>query len=788
MNTKIIKKRFYIAFLLLISVSSCGDGGNVSLFPVTVENSPPTITGSISSIRVGERLDFLPTTEDADGDVLTFSITGAPDWATFDTSSGLLSGVPVADDLGNIYDITISVSDGQSETEIGPFALEVKAPVFFISVQLETMDPYRTMDFEITSCLISDDSSECEDGTAKLLIDENGVFSFSEGIETGVSYEIAIERHPARQECSLGVEQGIIGSADLTIPVNCQQDVSFSLFDLNKLHKIRLAMDVEEWNRFVLDTRRAKYKSYANGDAIQWYRWSHSEIYRQVDFEYLNDDGSVIEKLENVGFKMKGNTSRQWPEHIYDSDDGVVSFKPRRFSFGLKFDEKFDEDEGVYSCIDSSGNAAAVPNYPCSNRIGRDLAEVPENDDRSFFGVEKLSFRFNRDDPSYQRELLAHDILNSLGIPSARVAHAAIELNIIGSGSLYGETLPLSFNMGVFQMTEQVDKPFLKRYFGKNGFLFKNGVNADLSGVEETDLTCVPYEEAANYYNPDFCQIGIEKSDPESREEWLGSQNFLLPEFVNSDINGEGEESQFKPYQPSYDLKSKKKSVGEGRQLLRDFIVFLRSYPSAIALERQFDVSGFIKAQAAEIALGAVDHYARVGNNYYLYLNPTTEKWTYIPNDFDFVFRDSHGLAQFGTPDWYEAFRDITDTYAFPADGKIHWAGRELGSVDPILWDIVFSEESNKDLLYSELKEIVDSFMDWRVLESKLSTRNRLVQSAIGRTEAVSPEGCEFIYNILAIDADAETILCDSADISIKRFVELRRATLLQELSDNGFE
>lgn len=130
MNTKIIKKRFYIAFLLLISVSSCGGGGNVSLFPVTVENSPPTITGSISSIRVGERLDFLPTAEDADGDDLTFSITGAPDWATFDTSSGLLSGVPVADDLGNIYDITISVSDGQSETEIGPFALEVKAPVF----------------------------------------------------------------------------------------------------------------------------------------------------------------------------------------------------------------------------------------------------------------------------------------------------------------------------------------------------------------------------------------------------------------------------------------------------------------------------------------------------------------------------------------------------------------------------------------------------------------------------------------------------------------------------------
>ena len=37
----------------------------------------------------------------------------------------------------------------------------------------------------------------------------------------------------------------------------------------------------------------------------------------------------------------------------------------------------------------------------------------------------------------------------------------------------------MTFNMGVFQMVEQVDKPFMKRYFGKNGFLFKIGAEAD---------------------------------------------------------------------------------------------------------------------------------------------------------------------------------------------------------------------------------------------------------------------------------------------------------------------
>ena len=90
-------------------------------------------------------------------------------------------------------------------------------------------------------------------------------------------------------------------------------------------------------------------------------------------------------------------------------------------------------------------------------------------------GLEKIFFRYNRDDPSYQRELLAHDILNAYGIPMSRAAHAKVELQINGDGNYYGKTLPITYNMGVFQMVEQVDKPFLKRFFGKNGFLFKIG-------------------------------------------------------------------------------------------------------------------------------------------------------------------------------------------------------------------------------------------------------------------------------------------------------------------------
>jgi hypothetical protein len=774
-----------LCFIFLFIVSSCGGGGSGSAPVTIIQNSAPTIAGSTSTTRVGEALNFTPSANDADGDNLIFSIEGLPAWASFDSASGLLSGSATMGDLDSISSITISVSDGQLSSSIS-FDLTVTKPIFFISIVIDSLDAYRNMDVELSGCFIPLSDAECSEDDELLTIMENGLFAFQGGLETGVAYSLKVDRDPGRQDCALGITEGVVGSSDITIDVACEADASAPLFALDKMHKIRVSMNVDEWHRFVLDTERARYSTGdASGSVSEWTTWSHSEIYRQVDFEYLDADGMVIEKFEKVGFKMKGNTSRQWPEYWYNQGDDNWTAKPKRFSFGIKFDEKFDEDEGVYSCIDASGQSAAIEGAPCNLRVGKDHAEVPGNDKREFMDVEKLSFRFNRDDPSYQRELLAHDILNSIGVPAARVAHANVEFYISGDGDFYGRSLPQTYNMGVYQMVEQVDKPFLKRYFGKNGYLFKIGGNADLAGSVAADINCIAYEDAVAYIDPNFCQIGVEKPDPESREEWLGTANYLNPQFVNSDINDGGGDSQFRPYKPAYDLKSKKSSIADGRVLLQNFMRFLQTYPSASVLAEQFDIQGFIKAQAAEIALGAVDHYVRVANNYYLYFNPLTDQWIYMVNDFDFVFRDSHDIS-IGRPSWFAAFRDIAGTYAFPSAGKDDWASRELGSVDPILWDVVFSEQSNKEALFSNIKEILDKHMDWGVIGAKLAARDALVKAAISQTDAGLPDGCGFIYNPAAIDADAGTALCDASDISIKQFIAMRRETLYQELQENG--
>jgi hypothetical protein len=93
---------------------------------VSASNSAPLISGEpLASIAPGSGYLFRPTASDADGDVLTFSIQNKPGWATFNVSSGLLTGVPAASDTGIFANIVISVSDSVAVTALPAFTITV---------------------------------------------------------------------------------------------------------------------------------------------------------------------------------------------------------------------------------------------------------------------------------------------------------------------------------------------------------------------------------------------------------------------------------------------------------------------------------------------------------------------------------------------------------------------------------------------------------------------------------------------------------------------------------------
>lgn len=100
---------------------------DVTVTDTSPTNRAPTISGTPpTSVVAGTAYTFTPTASDPDGNVLTFSVTNRPAWASFDAATGRLSGTPTA--AGTFASIAISVSDGTATAALAPFSITVTAP------------------------------------------------------------------------------------------------------------------------------------------------------------------------------------------------------------------------------------------------------------------------------------------------------------------------------------------------------------------------------------------------------------------------------------------------------------------------------------------------------------------------------------------------------------------------------------------------------------------------------------------------------------------------------------
>ncbi|WP_138543612.1 Ig-like domain-containing protein, partial [Pseudoalteromonas rubra] len=114
---------------IVISATDGTETVSLTAFDITVVNTndAPTISGTpATSVSEDAAYSFTPTASDVDaGDSLTFSIANQPDWASFDTQTGTLSGTPTNDNVGTFSDIVISVSDGTETVSLAAFSLTV---------------------------------------------------------------------------------------------------------------------------------------------------------------------------------------------------------------------------------------------------------------------------------------------------------------------------------------------------------------------------------------------------------------------------------------------------------------------------------------------------------------------------------------------------------------------------------------------------------------------------------------------------------------------------------------
>lgn len=147
------------------------------------------------------------------------------------------------------------------------------------------------------------------------------------------------------------------------------------------------------------------------------------------------------ETVENVGFRVKGNSSLNM----------VAGSDSDRYSFKIDFDRYFD---------------------------GQNME-----------GLTKLNLNNSISDPSYMREYLSYSLLNEAGIPTPAYAYANVYVN--------GELV------GLYLAVEGIEEPFLERYYGSNyGTLYKpEGTGSDLIYTDdkiESYSGIVPKTESQN--------------------------------------------------------------------------------------------------------------------------------------------------------------------------------------------------------------------------------------------------------------------------------------------------
>jgi hypothetical protein len=99
-------------------------GFNINVIPVKDDNVAPKISGSPSiNIFTDTYYSFTPHSEDSDRDILTFSVTNLPSWASFDEDTGQIDGIPTLD--GVYAGIVISVSDRTDTAYLNSFSINV---------------------------------------------------------------------------------------------------------------------------------------------------------------------------------------------------------------------------------------------------------------------------------------------------------------------------------------------------------------------------------------------------------------------------------------------------------------------------------------------------------------------------------------------------------------------------------------------------------------------------------------------------------------------------------------
>jgi len=103
------------------SATAAGTQTTTTATTLAIAGTPATTASA------GQAYHFQPSVNGATGAGVTFSVSNLPSWASFNTTSGAVSGTPSASQTGSYANITVKVNYGGSSVSLAPFTVNVIA-------------------------------------------------------------------------------------------------------------------------------------------------------------------------------------------------------------------------------------------------------------------------------------------------------------------------------------------------------------------------------------------------------------------------------------------------------------------------------------------------------------------------------------------------------------------------------------------------------------------------------------------------------------------------------------
>ncbi len=223
------------------------------------------------------------------------------------------------------------------------------------------------------------------------------------------------------------------------------------------------------------------------------------------------------------------------------------------------------------------------------------------DDEMRFQGLKTINLNAGAMDPTKGHEVLSYAVFRAAGVPAPRTAFVEATLTVPGK---YDKEY-----LGVYTMVEQVDKTFLKDRFKNN-----KGVLMKPEGLRGIEYLGEDWDRYKARYKP--------KHDPTLKE---AKRVIDFARLVNK-----ADDEQFRKEIASY-----------------------------------LDVDEFLRFVAVNSLVVNLDSAFTMGHNYYIYLNPATNKFVFIPWDLDLSLA---GFPMMGTP---EQQLDLSLTHPYFGENKL---------------------------------------------------------------------------------------------------------------------